>query len=232
MHPTYTVQLLSSKKLLEIPGDWTTEDYQQILNLTEYGDTSTLSPAEAEEMAKMSLADMPKDEAALLLLNYIFPEEDLSKGQKENCSHEMDTESLWEEYPEPDKHRRFFRAASLLYGAFNGGFPKPEAYRLELRVTAAKPAGRALLDDPEAALLLRLLGAGMDNHALLHRLFEDELTGESFPNAPNIIWETKVVVDGDDHLITVTSSDYWLDAYNPIEVYQTQAWEDEVAEED
>ncbi|WP_020571814.1 hypothetical protein [Neolewinella persica] len=232
MHPTYTVQLLSSKKIREIPGDWTTKDYLQILELTEYGDTAELSPADAEEMAKMSLADMPKDEAALLLLNYIFPEGTLTKGQLENCAQEMDTESLWEEYPEPDKHRQFFRAASLLYDAFNGGFPKPEACRLELRITSVKTAGRTFLNDPEAAFLLRLLAAGMDGHALLHRLFEKELTGSSFPSAPFIIWETSVVIDGDDHLITVTSSDYWLEAYNPVAVYETKAWEDEVPEED
>lgn len=232
MHPTYTVQLIKEKTLREIPGDWTTKDYLQILELTEYGDTSGLSDAEAAEMAKMSLADLPKDEAASLLLDYVFPGDTLTKGQRQNAAHEMDTESLWEEYPEPDKHRQFFRAATLLYSAYNGGFPKPEAQQLELRITPAKPAGRALLEDPEPAFLLRLLAAGMDGHALLHRLFETELTGTSFPNAPYIIWEKSVVEEGDDFLVTIISSTYWLDAYHPIPVYETQAWEDEVPEED
>ncbi len=233
MDPSFVVELQSSKSLREIPGDWTMEDYRQLLTLTEYGDTSGLAPAELEEMAKMSLADLPKDEAALLLLDYVFPAGTLTRGQRQNSAHEMDTEVLWEEYPEPDKHRQFFRVGSLLYAAYNGGFPKPEARRLEISVVPQSPAGKELLKAPEPAFLLRLLAGGMDGHALLHRLYEDELTGRSFPAATAIIWDANAVPQENGYLITIISTDYWLEAFQPRGAYEGKAWKDDpVTEED
>lgn len=232
MPQSYTVRQITSKPLREIPGDWTSTDYYNILELAEYGDTSDLSEAEVADIAKMALADLPKDESATLLINYVFPAGALTKGQVQNCAHEMDTESLWEEYAEPAYHRMFYRVGSLLYSAYNGGFPKPDGHQLKLRVTAAKPAGKELLANPEPAFLLRLLAPGMDGHALLHRLYEDQLKGAEFPEAEAIVWEAESVADGDDYLLTLTSSAYWFKDYNPIDSYEATAWDDVVPEED
>lgn len=226
-HPTFTVAFKDTQALTEIPGDWTQPDYEHILQETEYGDFSGLSPKELEEMALMSLADLDKNEAAELLMNYVFTDGVLSRGQIQNASHEADTEKLWEEYPEPDKHRRFFRVGSLLYRAYNGGFPKPDARQIEVLVTPQK-GGAALLETPTPAFVARLLAAGMDDHALLHRLYDDELKGEHFPAATNLIWDVKSTPDGaGGYSLVVLSSDYWLEAYGPGENYACSAWKDD-----
>ncbi|NJC27410.1 hypothetical protein [Neolewinella antarctica] len=233
MHPTYQVRPLGSESIAEVPTDWTPADYRAILDATEYGDTSALSDEELAEMACMSLADLDKPESAELLLKHVFTDEELNTGQIENASHEMASEKLWEEYPEPDKHRGFFRAASLLYRAYNGGFPRVDGRIVTISVTPEKKAGAEHLTELTPAFVLRLLAGGMDDHALLHRLYGDELASESFPSAPNITWDvtTKPGENGATE-ITVFSSDYWLDAFNPANDYVVTAYPDEIPEED
>ncbi|WP_116107723.1 hypothetical protein [Lewinella sp. IMCC34191] len=220
MQVTFVVSQVSTDSLLQLPGDWTTDDFREILSLTEYGDQSELSDKEIQEMAYMSLADLPKAEAADLLLSYVFPEGTLTKGQRQNSSHEMDTERLWEEYPEPEHHAGFYRVGSLLYAAFNGGHPKPDGRQLVIRVSTKQDAAD-LLTNPDPALVLRLLAPAMDGHALLHRLYEDELKGGSFPTAKHILYrmESRPLED-DAFELTVYSTDYWLEDFRPVETYE------------
>lgn len=231
MRPTFSVSLQKSTALTEIPGDWTTKDYDQILELTDYGDVADLDEQEIKGMALLSLAELEKNEAAELLMGYVFPEAALTPGQIQNASHEMEDEKLWEEYPEPAQHRNFFRVASLLYRAYNGGFPKPDARRLIVRVAPVKGTDE-LLKKPTPDFVVRLLAAGMDGHALLHRLYEDELKGEHFEAAANIIWSVKSTPNGDgSYLFDVLSSDYWLEAYKPGDAYECEAYPDAKPEE-
>lgn len=220
-----------SVSISEIPGDWTTKDFREILRLTDYGAIGDLSDNDIRDMALMSLADLPKNESAELLMNYVFPEDALTPGQVQNASHEMEDEKLWEEYPEPAKHRNFYRVASLLYVAYNGGFPKPDARRLTVSVKPNKEA-KALMEQPTPAFVLRLLAAGMDGHALLHRLYEDELTGEHFDAAVNIVWSVTSTPNEDgSYTFDVLSSDYWLEAFDPNGTYECVAYPDAVPEE-
>lgn len=223
----YTVEVLKSEALMEIPGHWTTRDYDNLLDDMEYGDTSDLSDEEIKGMALMSLSYLDKDEAAELLLNYVFTEEEMNEGQIQNASHEMEDEVLWEEYPEPLLHPKFFRIGSLLYAAFNGGFPKPDARRLKLKVTALKEDGKPALSKPGRAFIARLLAAGLDEHALLHRLYEKELQGDRFPNAPGIIWSGKSNLSPDgSYELTVISSDYWLKDFRAGNSFEASAHPD------
>ncbi len=223
MTQKFSVHLVSSDSLLQLPGDWTTADYRQLLELTEYGDASDLSDKEVQEMAFMSLADLPKNEAAELLMNYVFPQGALTPGQIQNSSHEMDTERLWEEYPEPRHHRNFFRVGSLLYAAYNGGHPKPDGRKVVLQITAKMEEGAALLTKPDPARLLRLMAPAMDGHALLHRLYEDELKGGDFPSAPYLLYSIEATPrDGGATEVTIYSTDYWLEDFNPAGDYEAE----------
>ena len=225
----FTVSPVSSETITMLPGDWTTADNTQILELTEYGDTAGLSEQEIREMAYLSLADLPKPEAAELLIRYIFPEGALSPGQIQNSSHEMDTERLWEEYPEPRHHRNFFRVGSLLYAAYNGGHPKPDGHQLIVRVTGKGDAAK-LLTAPDPALVLRLLAPAMDPHALLHRLYEDELKGDRFAAAGHLLYDIQSVDEGEGTFrLTLLSTDYWLDDFNPAGPYEVEARPDRKA---
>ncbi len=219
----FTVHPVTSESLLQLPGDWTTDDFRKLLELTDYGDASDLSDKEVQEMAYLSIADLPKNEAAELLMNFVFPKDALTPGQIQNSSHEMDTERLWEEYPEPKHHRNFFRVGSLLYAAYNGGHPKPDGRKVVLRLTAKTEEGAELLQSPEAALLLRLMAPAMDGHALLHRLYEDEIRGGEFPSAPFIVWSAAAQPQGEQSVaVTLFSTDYWLEDFNPVGEYEAE----------
>ncbi|MBB4078642.1 hypothetical protein GGR28_001255 [Lewinella aquimaris] len=221
MSQQFTITPVSSEELPELPGDWTTDDYRKLLELTEYGDTSDLSDKEIQEMTFMSVADLAKPEAAKLLIDYVFPKDALTPGQIQNSSHEMDTERLWEEYPEPQHHRNFFRVGSLLYAAYNGGHPKPDGRQVVVNITAKNEEGAQLLEHPKPAFLLRLLAPAMNSHALLHRLYEDELKSGPFPAAANIIWSVESKPIGDHAFeVTLLSTDYWLEAFEPVGEYE------------
>ncbi len=223
MTQKFTVHPVSSESLQQLPGDWTTEDYRKLLDLTDYGDASDLSDKEVQEMAFMSIADLPKHEAAELLINYVFPQGALTPGQIQNSSHEMDTERLWEEYPEPRHHRNFFRVGSLLYAAYNGGHPKPDGRKLVLQVGAKTEDGANLLTRPDPALLLRLLAPAMDGHALLHRLYEEELAGGKFAAAPFILYAVETAPrEGKVIEVSMLSTDYWLEDFNPAGDYEAE----------
>lgn len=218
---TFTVTPVSSESIRQLPGDWTTEDFRNLLNLTEYGDTSGLSDTDLKDMAFMSVADLDKPEAAQLLMEYVFPKDALSPGQIQNSCHEMDTERLWEEYPEPKHHRNFFRVGSLLYAAYNGGHPKPDGREVKVRITAAEKEGAELLINPLPALLLRLLAPAMNPHALLHRLYEDELKEGDFKAAANLLYGIESTMEeGNTFAVTILSTDYWLEDFNPVGEYE------------
>jgi hypothetical protein len=230
MQPKFKVTLQKSIALTEISGDWTIKDYDQILELTDYGQSDDLDEQEVRGMALLSLADLEKNEAAELLMDYVFPEDALTSGQIQNASYEMEDEKLWEEYPEPAQHRNFFRVASLLYRAYNGGFPKPDARKLTIHVVPEKEAD-AWMKKPTPAFTARLLAAGMDDHALIHRLYEDELKSEHFEAARNIIWSVKSTPNGDgSYQVDILSSDYWLEVYQPATTYECVAYPDGVSE--
>ena len=94
-----------------------------------------------------------------------------------------------------------FNAGSLLYAAFPGSFPKPDAVRIELEVTASDISSRALLKPSlNESFLARLLADGMDDRALLHRLYGKELQGKSFSNTDEIVWIVRTEQTSDDIL--------------------------------
>lgn len=228
---TYQVTLTAERTLDHLPDDWTTADYRELLDRTEYGDTGGLSDTELKEMAYLSVADLERPEAAKLLLEYRCGEQ-LEAGQIQQAMHEMEREKLWEEYPDMAAHQSLFSAGSLLYAAYNGGFPKTEARELTLEVSTKDDDSAAALRAADPALLLRLLAPGMDEHALLHRLFEDQLTGESFPEAAHILWQADVKeTDPRTFELRLLSSTYWLEDYRPVDHYTAKAWPDAAAEE-
>jgi hypothetical protein len=72
----------------------------------------------------------------------------------------------------------------------------------------------------------------MDGHALMHRLYDDELKSEHFDAAANIIWSVKSTPKGDgSYLFDILSSDYWLEAFKPANTYDCVAYPDAAREE-
>tara|TARA_R110000787_G_scaffold285173_2_gene400100 strand:- start:57967 stop:58671 length:705 start_codon:yes stop_codon:yes gene_type:complete len=227
MANSFSVQVLNFSNILEIDGARTPDNYAALLDALEYGDQTGMSDDEKREMCLMSLQDHKPAEAAYLVLKHDMADV-LRDGQMRNAATEMLDEKLWEEYADSSLHERMFNAGSLLYAAFPGSFPKPDAVRVVLSVTANDARSKALLTlDLNESFLVRLLADGMDDRAALHRLYHDELVGPSFPNAHEVVWIVSTHPLSDDVMqIEVVSSGYWLDALMDTDSYDSSAYAD------
>ncbi len=227
MQNSFRVRVLGFSTLREIEGARTAEHHAALLDAMEYGDRAGMGDAELREMCLLSLQDLAPEEAAYVVLKHDMGDV-LRDGQMRNMAAEMLDEKLWEEYADPALHERLFTAGALLYEAFPSIFPEPDAVRVELEVTAVNPSARALLKPvPNESFLVRLLADGMDDRAVLHRLFGGQLAGPSFPNADQIVWIVRTEkTDADVMRLEVISSGYWLDALQRTKNYDSTAYAD------
>jgi hypothetical protein len=217
---TFTVERLSFQHLSELPNAWQNADYLALLQQLDYDNPEALAPAELKEMCQMAITDLEPAAAAEAVLTYLFSDE-LKDGQIEQLAHQMETEKLWEENPKLELHQGFFNATQLLYDAYNGKFPHPQAVEFKVKITAADPADLAALETEPALPLLRLLAPGLSDRALLHRLFGDQLAGGEFPEAPSILWQiTPSDKTADSVVFDVISSDYWLEDFKYADTYE------------
>jgi len=233
MQAKYRVTPQESRLLTEIPGDWTTSDFYEILRLVGYGDADDLDAQEIKGMAMFCLYELEMDEAAELILNYVFPPEALTPGQVRDLSYDMESEKMWEAYPDLTFHRRFFRAGSLLYQAFNGGFPKTKARKVTLHVTPQEELDKSFSVFPPPAFVARLLAKGMKKDARLPRFYEEERTQGRQPNASTIIWSCRSTANGDgSYQFDIIGSDYWLEGIeSAVPYFALVSLEEEVVSE-
>ena len=210
MKNTYTVEVLNFDTIDILPNAWNDQNYIDLLNALDFGDASALQPSELKEMAMMALADNELNEAAKVLLDYIF-EERLNEGQKDNLTYEMQDEKMWEEYAEISMHEEFFNIGQLLYQAYNGKFPHPDAAQFQLKISAKKKTDLEIFNTETETNLMRLVTQGMPPNTLINRLYKEELQGEDFEEAQNIIWQLKEVATEENSItFDVISSMYWF----------------------
>lgn len=228
MKNSYQILLTSFSKLREIEGVWVSDGFAALLNAMEYGGQSEMSDEDLREMCVMSLQDLEPEEAAYLVLKQVIGGA-LREGQLRNMANEMLEEKLWEEYVDPEFHERLFNVGSLLYAAMPRVFPEPDAVRLKIEVAGVDAASSQLLTtSPDESFLVRLLADGMDDHAVLRRMYGEQLVGASFPNASEIVWIVQSEPVGDSALaFEVIGSGYWLDALARTKSYESTAFADE-----
>ncbi len=228
MPNNFHVRVLDFANIEEIAGARTDQDFAGLLEAMNYGDQSGMGEDERHEMCLLSLQDMDPGEAAYVVLKHDMGDV-LRDGQLRNAANEMRDEKLWEEYADTALHERMFNAGSLLYAAFPSLFPEPDAVRVELEISAANASARALLTPaPNESFLVRLLADGMDDHAILHRFYGDELKGRSFPNADEVVWIVRTESTGENSMkLEVISSGYWLDALDGVDQYESTAYADD-----
>ena len=222
MKHLFTINPLSFKVVHELPNAWSTADYLKLLELMDYGDTSGLNPNELKEMCFLSIADYEPEEAAKLVLEYIFQDR-LNKGQIDNISNEMVEEKIWEEYAELSMHEEFFNVTQLLFDAYNGKFPHPEAVVMTIEFTAKNSKSIPVFESDIEANLIRLVTSGMPENTLIKRLFDAQLNGEDFPDAKDIIWQYKKTATEENKLVfQIISSSYWFHDFKYIEAYEAE----------
>lgn len=228
MKSPFKVVRLNFMTINELPNSWTDQDYINMLGIMDYTDISELSPSELKEMCLMSLTDNEPEDAAKIVLEYIFKGR-LTKGQVENISNEMVDEKMWEEYADLAMHEEFFNVNQLLYVAFNGKFPKPEAVKFQVKVTTTQKDEMLVFKDFPEAPLIRLLVAGMPQNTLIYRLFEEQVDGVGFKDAKDIIWQLKIEKNGDNEMLfDIISSSYWFQDFKYVGAYEASTHADEV----
>jgi hypothetical protein len=221
----FTVELLKFEIIEELENGWNTDDYRALLVAAEYGDTSEIADEELKEMSLIALSDYEPEEAAKIVLTYIFAGT-LNAGQVNNLANEMLDEKMWEEYADLSLHEQFFSVSQLLYQAFKGKFPHPEAVRCRVKIDAEEKAGYAIFEKDTETALLRILVQGMPPNTLISRLFEDQVSEGEFREAKDIIWQFKEEVEDDALIFELISSEYWLRDLKyaePFEAVLTQA---------
>lgn len=228
MKVSFKVELLKFISIQELPNSWNDQNYMDLLDLMEYGDTTELAPEELKEMCLMSLTDNDPEDAAKLVLEYVFKDR-LSKGQIDNLSNEMVEEKIWEEYADLSLHEEFFNVNQLLYEAYNGKFPYPDAITFQVKVTANSKEGISVFDDFPEASLIRLLVTGLPENTLIYRLFEEEVDGHEFKDAKDIIWQFTTEKQGEKELVfSIISSLYWFHDFKYVTSFEGETHADKI----
>jgi hypothetical protein len=227
MQAQFNVQIDSFRKINKIPNAWSNEDYLQLMAIMGLDDgLEGMEATELREMCMMSLNDLEANEAAKIILTHLFSE--LTEGKIDQLSNDMIGDRMWEEYSDCLLHEGFFSAYALLREAFNGVFAEPTGVEFMVNVTAADAAELTIFDESLHASMVRLLASGLSPDALLHRLYEDQITGTQFPEALGILWKLELVSsEGLSRQFKMVSSDFWFGKLANVEQFEASAHADE-----
>ncbi|MEO9871535.1 hypothetical protein [Ekhidna sp.] len=219
MKLTYEVKVLSFEEVHELPDSWSSEEFKEILESADFEDLDKLDSDELRHYTIMALQELEADEAAVLVLSFKLGNK-LSAGQIQNLSYEMMDEILWEEYTDINLHKELYDCAVLLKWSFPGQFPETDAVKCVIEVVAKENEPLAKVDN---TFLARLLANGMDDHAVINRLFDEQVDGKPFPESEGIIWHFDSKIDSDKTTITIYSSSYWLHSMDEVDRYTSTA---------
>lgn len=223
----FSVQILKFSTVGKLSNTWQNANYKDLLKEMDFEGIETIVENELKDMCYMALTDYEPEEAAEMILSYIFKDR-LNFKQIQNLSHEMLDEKLWEEYADLSMHEDFFNVGQILYEAFDGKFPHPEAVQFQVKVTAKNETDLEIFEKNTEATLIRLLIKGMPENTLINRLFDDQLKGESFAEAKDIIWQLKKDKnDGVSMTFDVISSEYWFLDFKYVEDFEADTHADE-----
>ena len=155
----------------------------------------------------MLLEDMGPRLATEVVLEAVFDKQ-MSPGVRQNIAEDLQEDEPWSQHAVVAQQSGIFTAVVLLHRAMPKYFGRPDAICFDLKLQTSAPEAKAWLTDQiDPALLVRLLAQGMAPQTTLNRLYEDELAGDSFPSAKDILWQ--VSKTGADHY-SVISSGHWV----------------------
>lgn len=233
MQTTFAATISAFKKIDRIDGAWGANGYKALLELMGLDEGFDDLPAdELKEMCLMALSDMEPQEAANIVLTHLFADT-LTEGKIEQMSHDMLEDRMWEDYSDCLAHEQLFNAYGLLRAAFNGTFAKPTGVKFTLTLTSNKPANFAILEEPVEAVLVRLLANGLDENEILNRLYEEQITGDTFVEAPGILWIAKPLSRTEKEAsYELVGSEFWFGRFDDIETFEGKTHADVVEDED
>lgn len=216
----FNVAIDGLEELAKLDDSWQSADYVAILTSLNVQDADQITVDELRDMCLFALQDLDPPEAAAVLLKYKLGTK-LSAGQIKNYSIESQHERLWEQSADLEIHQPMFAIASLLNSVNSMAFPTPDALRVSLTIQCDDASKLAIFnDDMDRALLVRMLSTGMDESAILNRLFGEQIAEGKIADADSIIW--KVSVDSSASTLIhmkITSSAYWLNGLRETESF-------------
>lgn len=212
MSKDFNVEILSFMKISEIENVWMTDDYKSLLSMMDIDEDELggMTESEIQEMCLMSLNDFEHHQSAEFLLRHLFKDE-ITEGKIEQMSHQMVEAKLWEEHADSAYHKRLFDAYGLLRKAYKGIFKEPTGVKFTIKITANNDESFDIFDSSLHAVVVRLISYGLDETAILNRLFEEQISGKNFPDAKNILWILKEKsITEKERQYEITSSDLWF----------------------
>lgn len=228
MNYKYQASLLELKEVHELPEGWSKNNLIKLLECIEYDDIDSIPDEDLKEMTIMALSDLDLKEATVKTLETRLGDK-LTKGQRENLSQELREERLWEEYGEISFHEELFNVSTMLYWAFPKKFHEPDIVHIKVKVNALNTQSAINLQQPTPSFLARLLNDGMDNHNIIHRLFDDQMATNKFPESEHIIWkfeESGFIAESKTNIFTIYTSWNWVDELKGVESWESKAFSD------
>ena len=227
----FQVSVTELKKVFDLPGSWTDQDYRDLLTQLEVDELDDLSGSDLLDILLMALQDMEPDDAADLVLAKKLPRRISSVSRQNIVQDLLEGQRPWEESADIQIHAGIFAAAVLLNRAIPKKFEKPDILQLTLHLQALKPEARRIFEQPpQAAFVTRLLADGMDENCILERLFDEQLYSHSFPEADGIIWKAEFAgapnVDESSFTLVIYSSAHWLEAMKSVDEFKSRAYKD------
>lgn len=223
----YGVSIDEIEELAALERGWHTADYVAILTELNVDDAAQIVSDELRDMSLFALQDLDPPEAAAVLLKYKLGTR-LTEGQIKNYSIESQHERLWEQSAELDVHQPMFAVASLLHAVNSMAFPMPDALRVSMSIQCDDAARLSLFNDSmDRALLVRMISVGMEESAILNRLFGEQIAACKVADADSIIW--RVSTDSSEATtvrLKITSSAYWLNALKETESFEWDSGDD------
>lgn len=224
----YKVHVEELEDIHEMPEGWTNEKYLELLKFLEAEDPESIPKDELRDMAAMALIDFEPEEAAEKMLEFRFGD-DFNAGQRENIAVDARRIALWERYPDVKFHQEMFNVGYMLNLAFPMKFRQPAAARIRLKVKALNHDSAEALKNPDSAFVARMLANGMDDHNTIYRLYQDNVEGEQFSDAEDIIWQFKASdyneKEQTNKLVVYTSWN-WVDELKGVEEFESAAYQD------
>jgi len=224
----YKVHVLELEDIHEMPGGWTNEKYLELLKFLEADNPEAIPKNELRDMAAMALIDFEPEEAAEKVLEFRFGD-DFNAGQRENIAVDARRIALWERYPDVKFHEEMFNVGYILNLAFPMKFRQPGVARIKLEVKALNHDSAEALKDPDSAFVARMLANGMDNHNTIYRLYQENVEGEEFSDAEDIIWRYDANSYNEEeqtNTIVIYTSWNWVDELKGVEEFESAAYND------
>ena len=124
-------------------------------------------------------------------------------------------------------HEDLFKITALLYTAYNGKFPHPDAAEIEMKIQANSHSGQEIIQSFDESLIARIIALGQSDHAIINRLFNNKVKENKFDEAKDIVWQYNIV-SANDKTATVkfTTAIYWVKELKQINEFTVEAFND------